>query len=114
MQVWAESVSLPDGPLLMLIEDMTGGGKTEAAIMLAHRLMAAERADGIYFALPTMATANAMFNRVETITERLYEAGAQATLTLAHGRARLHPRFRNLNLAGEVQVPGDLLKSLGL
>ena len=54
VQVWAESVPLPDGPLLMLIEDMTGGGKTEAAIMLAHRLMAAEeRADGIYFALPT-------------------------------------------------------------
>jgi CRISPR-associated endonuclease/helicase Cas3 len=111
VQAWAESVPLAEGPLLILIEDMTGGGKTEAAIMLAHRMMAAGRAAGIYFALPTMATANAMFNRVETITERLYETGAQATLTLAHGRAALHPRFRELQLATDVPDPGDALDS---
>jgi CRISPR-associated endonuclease/helicase Cas3 len=99
VQAWAGTVPLPDGPLLLLIEDMTGGGKTEAAIMAAHRLMAAGRAGGIYFALPTMATANAMFARVEKITERLYRPGIRATLALAHGHARLHPRFRKVCLA---------------
>jgi CRISPR-associated endonuclease/helicase Cas3 len=58
-------VALPVGPLLALVEDVTGGGKTEAALVLAHRLLAAGRADGLYFALPTMATANAMFDRID-------------------------------------------------
>jgi CRISPR-associated endonuclease/helicase Cas3 len=111
VQAWAASVQLPEGPLLILVEDMTGGGKTEAAIMLAHRLMAAGRATGIYFALPTMATANAMFARVDDITERLYAPGACATLTLAHGRAHLHPRFRDLTLAGNTPDARDATDS---
>ncbi len=30
-------------------EDVTGAGKTEAALILAHRLMAAGKAQGLYF-----------------------------------------------------------------
>ena len=52
---------------LILIEDMTGGGKTEAASCTCPSADGDRRADGIYFALPTMATANAMFVRVEEI-----------------------------------------------
>ena len=33
VQRWAEEVGLPDGPCLILVEDMTGGGKTEAALV---------------------------------------------------------------------------------
>ncbi|GJD65404.1 CRISPR-associated helicase/endonuclease Cas3 [Methylobacterium frigidaeris] len=94
IQAWAETVSLPDGPLLILIEDVTGGGKTEAALMLAHRLLAAGRADGLYLALPTTATANAMVDRILPLAGRLYAEGARPSLALAHGRAGLHPRFR--------------------
>lgn len=94
IQAWAETVPLPDGPLLILIEDVTGGGKTEAALMLAHRLLAAGRADGLYLALPTTATANAMVDRVIPYAGRLYEERARPSLALAHGRAALHPRFR--------------------
>jgi CRISPR-associated endonuclease/helicase Cas3 len=46
-----------------LLEDVTGAGKTEAAMMLAHRLMAGGCGDGLFVGLPTMATANAMFGR---------------------------------------------------
>lgn len=49
-----------EGAQLFILEDVTGAGKTEAALILAHRLMAAGKAKGIYFGLPTMATANAM------------------------------------------------------
>jgi len=100
-QAWAESVELPPGPLLVLVEDMTGGGKTEAALVLAHRLMAADRGAGIYFALPTMATANAMFDRIREAAPRLYAEGARPSLALAHGRADLHPAFRPPVVAGE-------------
>ena len=37
MQEWARAVELPAGPALFMIEDETGSGKTEAAVMLAHR-----------------------------------------------------------------------------
>ncbi len=53
-----------DGAQLFILEDVTGAGKTEAALILAHRLMAAGKAQGLYFGLPTMATANAMFERM--------------------------------------------------
>ena len=111
MQTWAETVPLPHGPLLILIEDMTGGGKTEAATMLAHRLMGTGRANGVYFALPTMATANAMFARVEKIASRLYEPGERRpVLTLAHGRADLPPGFRKLAMASEAPHSRDALR----
>ncbi|UHC20439.1 CRISPR-associated helicase Cas3' (plasmid) [Methylobacterium currus] len=94
VQSWAAEVVLPNGPLLIIIEDVTGGGKTEAALMLAHRLLAEGRARGLFFALPTMATANAMFSRVQQIAPRLFADTARPSLTLAHGAASLHPAFR--------------------
>ncbi len=49
---------------MFILEDVTGAGKTEAALILAHRLMAAGNAQGLFFGLPTMATANAMYDRL--------------------------------------------------
>lgn len=86
-------VELPDGPLLAIIEEVTGSGKTEAALLLAGRLLAAGRADGLYFALPTMATANAMFERLNVCYRRLFADGTQPSLVLAHGKRRLHDGF---------------------
>ena len=40
MQAWARNAELPAGPALFMIEDETGSGKTDAALMLAHRLIA--------------------------------------------------------------------------
>jgi CRISPR-associated endonuclease/helicase Cas3 len=98
VQRWAEAVSLPAGPLLALVEEVTGGGKTEAALVLAHRLMVEGRAKGLFVALPTMATANAMFKRVEVACGRLFLKGERPTLVLAHGRSGLHAGFRELKL----------------
>jgi CRISPR-associated endonuclease/helicase Cas3 len=64
MQRWAYEVSLANAPTLYIVEDSTGSGKTEAALMLAHRLIVSGCASGIYFALPTMATANALYGRL--------------------------------------------------
>jgi CRISPR-associated endonuclease/helicase Cas3 len=94
IQHWAESAALPEGPFVAFIEDVTGGGKTEAALILAHRLLAEGRARGLYLALPTMATANAMYERLGVCYRRLFADGETPSLALAHGRARLHPGFR--------------------
>lgn len=80
---------LPAGPALFVIEDATGSGKTEAALTLAHRLMDAGRADGFYFALPTTATADAMYARLATGFDLLFDATPDVAPSLArvHGRA---------------------------
>ena len=100
MQEWACDVALPDGPALFMIEDETGSGKTEAALMLAHRLMAAGRADGLYMALPTMATANAMFDRLGKAHRQLFAPGAPPSIALSHGSRDLHDGFRAAALRG--------------
>ncbi|HEU4628269.1 MAG TPA: CRISPR-associated helicase Cas3' [Gemmatimonadaceae bacterium] len=96
-QAWASSVALPDGPVLVIIEDVTGAGKTEAAQMLVHRLMADGRADGAYWAMPTQATANAMYARQADAVHALFERDRGApppSVVLAHGQSRLHDGFR--------------------
>jgi CRISPR-associated endonuclease/helicase Cas3 len=94
MQIWAQEVTLPAGPSVTFIEDVTGSGKTEAALILAHRLMAAGRARGLYVALPTMATANAMWARLAACYRRLFASGETPSLALAHGNVWLHQGFR--------------------
>ena len=53
------------GPGVYVIEAPMGMGKTEAALMVAYKLMAAGKARGLYFGLPTQATSNRIFLRVE-------------------------------------------------
>ncbi|KXV39858.1 CRISPR-associated protein Cas3 [Gluconobacter japonicus] len=93
LQHWAETVQLPDGPTLIVIEDMTGSGKTEAALILSHRLIARGQASGLFLALPTMATANAMFDRVAAAYGKMFHPLDRPSLALAHGKARLSERF---------------------
>ena len=95
MQEVAGSISFPgNGPVMALIEDATGAGKTEASLILAARLIGERRARGLFFALPTMATSNAMLERLERIVPRLFDG--KPSLALAHGRARFSERFREI------------------
>ncbi|MGG5811250.1 CRISPR-associated helicase Cas3' [Falsiroseomonas sp. CW058] len=105
LQSWAERVQLPAGPVLAVVEDLTGSGKTEAAMTLAHRLIAEGRAGGVFLALPTMATANAMFGRLAGAYRGLFAAEAHPSLALAHARAALDPRFRAAIPAGPEAPP---------
>lgn len=68
-------------PLLAIIEAPTGEGKTEAALALARRIAALRGIDEIFFALPTMATGNQMFTRLESFYRDLYGAGGSVRLT---------------------------------
>jgi CRISPR-associated endonuclease/helicase Cas3 len=97
LQQLAESMQLAQGPQLIVIEEVTGGGKTEAALTLAARLLAAGTADGIYLALPTMATADAMHSRVERVYQRFFANGASASLVLAHSMAAFSLHLEHTN-----------------
>ncbi len=91
LQQWASDVPLCQGPQIHLLEDVTGAGKTEAAVMLTHRLMANGNADGFFIALPTMATANAMYGRIAQAYALLFSEAT--SLVLAHGQRRLVDDF---------------------
>ena len=95
MQHLVEEAPLGDGAQLFIVEDTTGAGKTEAAIMLAARMMAASKGEGLYFALPTMATANAMYERLAETYQTLF-ATSTPSLVLAHGRSNLSKAFRTI------------------
>jgi CRISPR-associated endonuclease/helicase Cas3 len=91
LQDWAATVALSPRPQIHLLEDVTGAGKTEAALTLAHRLMAGGCADGFFIGLPTMATANAMYGRIAQVYGKLFSDSA--SLVLAHGQRRLVEAF---------------------
>lgn len=91
LQQWAINVDIQKSPQIFLLEDVTGAGKTEAAITLAYRLMESGNAEGIFVALPTMATANAMYERVSNVYSKLFVD--DANLVLAHGSRNLVDEF---------------------
>lgn len=93
LQSWAEAVALDDGPQLFLLEDITGSGKTEAALTLAHRLLAEGQGRGLYFGLPTMATSNAMYQRLGGHYRALFPPDSHPSLILAHGARHLEESF---------------------
>ena len=64
---------------------------------LARRLLAKGRARGVHVALPTMATANAMFGRLSASYRRLFAPGTDPSVVLVHGRRDLCEGFRSLS-----------------
>lgn len=94
LQQQALTCQLSDnGAELFIMEDVTGAGKTEASMILAHRLMTAKKAQGIYIGLPTQATANAIYQRTAQVYEQLYQADSHPSLVLAHGSSYMNPHF---------------------
>jgi CRISPR-associated endonuclease/helicase Cas3 len=93
LQREAEQLALGAGPQLFILEDITGAGKTEAALILAQRLLATGHGEGLYFALPTMATSNAMYTRLGNIHRRLYASADNPSFVLAHGARDLNTAY---------------------
>lgn len=95
LQQWAQDIEIDDTPQLFILEDVTGAGKTEAALALTHRLIASGAADGFYFGLPTMATSNAMYKRVLNSYHMMYQPGeGQPSIVLAHGAREMNELFQ--------------------
>jgi CRISPR-associated endonuclease/helicase Cas3 len=89
-------------PGLLLLEAPMGSGKTEAAYLAAEVLAEKFGAGGVFVALPTMATTDAMFGRVMDWVGNLPGDDPQS-MYLAHGRARLNERYRGLVEASRVR-----------
>ncbi|MBI1880906.1 MAG: CRISPR-associated helicase Cas3', partial [Chloroflexi bacterium] len=89
-------------PCLAIIEAPTGEGKTEAALALAHRLARSYGSDEFYCALPTMATSNQMFLRIQALLAP-FGVGTVDQAELAALNVR-HNALRVIGLAGKVVI----------
>jgi CRISPR-associated endonuclease/helicase Cas3 len=93
MQKHVSTCHIADEAQLFILEDATGSGKTEAALCLAHRIMAKGIAHGIFLGLPTMATSNAMYGRLVESYHKLYEQNSFPSLVLAHSQRHLSDTY---------------------
>jgi CRISPR-associated endonuclease/helicase Cas3 len=80
-------------PCLVMVEASMGEGKTEAALYLADHLQHQSAAGGFYIGLPTQATSNAMFQRVQDFLQKRYPDDV-VNLTLSHGAAALKGEYQ--------------------
>ncbi len=83
------------GPTLMVVEAPMGEGKTELAFLASLRLQAREHHRGIYIALPTQATGNAMFERALKFLQA-FAGDAVLDMQLVHGGAQMNQTVARL------------------
>lgn len=82
------------GPSLMLVEAPMGEGKTELAYLAYLRLQAANGHRGLYVALPTQATGNALFKRTRQFLEAFVVD--KTDIQLVHGGAAQNEQIQHL------------------
>lgn len=93
----AIEIATHEDPDLMIVEAPPGSGKTELAFAAAEVLMRARRLQGVFVALPTQATTNAMFERVTAwLTSILGDEPQKLGIQLAHGKNSLNESFVKL------------------
>ena len=94
-QAVLETVDNISAPGLLIIEAQMGVGKTEAALAAAEVFANRCQAGGLFFGLPTQATANGIFDRLMDWAETQSEDMVHS-IRLAHGMAELNAEYRQL------------------
>ena len=84
-----------DSPGILILEAPMGEGKTEAALAAAEILASRFTEGGIFFGLPTQATANGIFQRLLPWAENQPDEMRKA-IRLAHGMAELNETYLRL------------------
>jgi CRISPR-associated endonuclease/helicase Cas3 len=95
--VLEEQVKEVAGPQIILIEAPMGEGKTEAALLAHLQLQSKCGHRGLYVALPTKATGNAMFSRCVDFLNST-SPGNSIDIQLVHGATALNNEFQELRL----------------
>ncbi|AYY12431.1 CRISPR-associated helicase Cas3' [Actinobacteria bacterium YIM 96077] len=92
-------------PGLLVVEAPMGEGKTEAALAAAEILASRWGAGGLFVALPTQATSDAMFARVVDWLDAIGADHQQigGSIMLAHGKKQFNRLFRGFVSAGRTR-----------
>ena len=84
-----------DDPGLFILEAPMGCGKTEAALSCAELIASKCKKNGLFFGMPTQATANGIFPRVVNWAEKQSEEFYHC-VQLQHGNAALNETFQKI------------------
>ena len=90
-----EAVNNAQEPGIFILEAQMGVGKTEAALAAAEVLAQRCGEGGIFFGLPTQATANGIFGRLLDWAQKQSD-GLEHSIRLAHGMAQLNTDYLKL------------------
>lgn len=95
-----------EDPGIFILEAPMGIGKTEASLVGVEQLAAKTGRNGLFFGLPTQATSNGIFPRINSwLTSIKDEIGENLPIRLAHGKAALNKEFSSL--ARNVDIDGE-------
>ena len=84
-------------PGIFILESAMGSGKTEASLIAAEQLANLTGRSGVFFGLPTQATSNGMFSRVEDWLKSVNcDFQGEIGLRLVHGKAELNADYAHL------------------
>ncbi|WP_203180918.1 CRISPR-associated helicase Cas3' [Lactiplantibacillus pentosus] len=90
-------------PGMAIIEAPMGLGKTEIALIAVEQLARMTGRDGVYMGLPTQATTNAMFARVnDWLASVADEQEAHLSIKLMHGKSQFNRTYTALPNASNV------------
>lgn len=80
---------------IFILEAPMGCGKTEAALSATEILASRFKKSGLFFGLPTQATANGIFSRIQNWAEKQsdYE---KHSIQLKHGSSAMNKKFREI------------------
>lgn len=110
-KIMSDAIGRIRKPGIVVIEAPMGIGKTEIALTAAEQLAYTSGRDGLYIGLPTQATTNAMFDRVNEWLKNIAEEDDEnISIRLMHGKAMFNQTYSHLphaeNIADEDDAHG--------
>lgn len=94
---FVDAISRAKDPGLIILEAPMGIGKTEASLAAVEELIYKTNRSGLFFGLPTQATSNGMFTRVEYWLKNLSkDLELNTSIRLSHSKASLNDDFTSL------------------
>lgn len=95
--VLSRVVSEISEPGIVILEAPMGLGKTEASLVVAEQLASKTGRSSLFFGLPTQATSNGMFHRIEKWVESIKNDEQESfSIQLVHGKSALNDDFIRL------------------
>ncbi|CAM3211168.1 CRISPR-associated helicase Cas3' [Lactiplantibacillus plajomi] len=92
-------------PGMVIIEAGMGSGKTEIALLAAEQLAYKTGRNGVFMGLPTQATSDAMFKRVEQWVAKLAEhQHRNFAINLSHGKSAYNDLYQTLQRASNIDA----------
>lgn len=106
-----EALDKTEEPGIIILEAPMGIGKTEAALLGVEQMAERRKCSGMFFALPTQATSDGIFPRINSWSEKIaQETGDDKGIQLAHGKSQFNEVYQSLkNVKNTYEEEGNVV-----